>query len=58
MMKRTFLFILLSAAVLAVKAQVTVEAAIDSIEMLIKKVQRWSSLSTSLPNYSSQVLKC
>jgi hypothetical protein len=35
MMKRTFLFILLSAAVLAVKAQVTVEAAIDSIEMLI-----------------------
>ena len=35
MMKRTFLFILLAAAVLAAKAQVTVVAAIDSIEMLI-----------------------
>ena len=34
-MKRTFLFILLAAAVLAAKAQVTVVAAIDSIEMLI-----------------------
>ena len=34
-MKRTFLFILLATAVLAVRAQVTVEAAIDSIEMLI-----------------------
>ena len=35
MMKRTFLFILLAAAILAAKAQVTVVAAIDSIEMLI-----------------------
>ena len=35
MMKRTFLFILLAAVVLAAKAQVTVVAAIDSIEMLI-----------------------
>ena len=35
MMKRTFLFILLATAVLAVRAQVTVVAAIDSIEMLI-----------------------
>ena len=34
-MKRTFLFILLATAVLAVRAQVTVVAAIDSIEMLI-----------------------
>ena len=34
-MKRTFLFILLAAVVLAAKAQVTVVAAIDSIEMLI-----------------------
>ena len=34
-MKRTFLFILLAAAVLAAKAQVTVVAAIDSIDMLI-----------------------
>ena len=34
-MKRTFLFILLAVAVLAAKAQVTVVAAIDSIEMLI-----------------------
>ena len=35
MMKRTFLFILLAAAVLTAKSQVTVEAAIDSIEILI-----------------------
>ncbi len=34
-MKRTFLFILLAAAVLTAKSQVTVEAAIDSIEILI-----------------------
>ena len=35
MMKRTFLFILLAVAVLTAKSQVTVEAAIDSIEILI-----------------------
>jgi hypothetical protein len=35
MMKRTFLFLLLAAAVLTAKSQVTVEAAIDSIEILI-----------------------
>ena len=34
-MKRTFLFILLAAVVLTAKSQVTVEAAIDSIEILI-----------------------
>lgn len=34
-MKRTFLFLLLAAAVLTAKSQVTVEAAIDSIEILI-----------------------